>query len=43
MLDHGHTSVGHLIGEGLNYPEEHLSLVIPDRDSVHSFARRRNL
>ena len=33
MLDHRHTSVERLIGEGLNYPEEYLSLATPGWDS----------
>ncbi len=32
-MDHRHTSVERLIGEGLNYPEEYLSLATPGWDS----------
>lgn len=42
MLDHRHTSVERLIGEGLNYPEEYLSLATPGWDSLLSFVGQRN-
>ena len=32
----------HLIGEGLNFPEEYLSLAIPEWDSLHFFVGQRN-
>ena len=42
MSDHRLTFAEPLIGEDLNFPEEYLSLAIPEWDSLLSFVGQRN-